>query len=1736
MSSQIDERVVRMRFENSSFEKNVSKTLTTIEKLKEKLLFKNAEKGFEQIQKASDSVSFDHLSTSVDKLVDLMKSRTGIMGGIFEEVGSKIVGIVTNMTSSITHMIDQVTFEPITTGFQEYETQINAIQVIAANTGVLMNDVAQSMNMTTESVISSALAMEYAQDIWNTGRFGNGVDRVEALGDAYKQVQGYVNDIAYGGGMNELNDEMSESSTTMQDIYEALDYLNLYADKTIYNFTQMTDAIGQFTVQGVNLEDSVTAVQGLANLAAFTGTNATQAAHVMREAAKGLATGYIDMRDWISFETSGGMGGTMFQEQLVETASQLWKTSEAYREYAITASNSTRGLNSVLGENVENFSDWVEEQGRFRNSLKAGWINDQVLITTLHKFANDWSEEQWKELGYTEEQINQFSMLGTVAEEAATKMKTATQMWDAVTEAAQSTWTQSWTNIIGNYYEAQDLWTMVGNALGDFVGSFGEARNAALEFWHDSVNGRAKAIQGLVNVFTFLGNVIDMVRVTWTDVFPSLTGMDLIRFTMKFHAWTTKLKDAQPTIDAVASVLHLLFTVLKAGTLVAKTVLTTVLKFFKIPFSSKNTEGLSETIISIAQLIESLIDLESIPQKVGSGLSKFFELIKNIPFYILVAASTIGEFVKQATGIDVISIVSNTFNRIKMMLSSIRSGGLMGFFEYIRNTITEIKDEIGQALGISDKIQVIYDRLSGYAKSFAGKAGEFIKYLFGGEVTIQKVAVLGLIAAQFKAIFDALKTGSIVQKTAKSFKGIFDTVKEGVSDSLEAFQDTLQSIQNETNIKLIWSIIAVIIALTGALVVLSTLDTSKLETSSSIMVAMLSGLIGLLLTMKSTITGLPNNMIIQLAVGLFAISSALISLIFAIVAISFISYDDLTKGLLSIFLMFAMLAGVVKSFDHKRFRENIISASIGVNLIVTALYGLVGAIALMSFMSGPTLFKGITAIFFILIEIVGALLLLDGLTMGAKDILASSIGVMIITESVIALTGALVTLSLLNPDKLGMATLNLVSLLGLIILSLVVLSRVSLTAGANTVASAAAVWVITQAVIQMIGALALIEKLKLEPLTKSMGTLALIFVMLVVMTEVAGHVNAGKAIVVAVAVNMIVSSIYAIILAIQMLSVMDLKIDNFTEFSNKIVAVLLGIALIAMAMSRVSTVINSSSARTFAPRIMLSGNPIGKALTGLAMIILSITAGFWLLIEALKGLLEISDSWTSEKKDKLQKTLLDIVDIFKEVAKKIKEGTDSEAHPINDAIMNFIYMIIDDIASGIVYLLKALTIIAVAVGNAIIAILIGLLNGMAGVDLETYFDFSDSFETMGDSFVSSLDKIVLTENAPISKLINALISFFAIVIYGLGDAIINNSGPLSAAIIYLITAILVLIETVLATLGAIILGPVFDEIFGEDIDWSEYVDTFVENFKEYWTTGFKEIADFVKEYFNPFSVDWWARFHEERDPNTDPNLSHSNDGTGGGGRHRTNAIDETANSAENATKKLTEFDNTWRDVTNRTTNSSFLVEPKVDDDFNQKMFDIGEKGGQQSESGFRKAWDINSPSRVAEQDGEYVGEGFENGLTNRLANMDFSGIIANIRNDMQNIDATPLNMDGEFSSNAYPVFDLDNMNTQSFLSEMMNGFDNTNIGDNIGVISSDMANTESYMHDMNQGFLQNDGQFYDDTNLISEVQGLREDIGSLNSTMAGYKVVMDTNALVGQMVGPLDAALGERHVRQSRGN
>ena len=371
MSQEVDQRVVEMRFDNAKFEKNVQQSINSLNVLNKSLKFEGAEKGFAGIQKASEKTDFHGMENALESLNNRF-STLSVVGT------TALVRITNQAITAGEQLVKALSLDPVISGFREYETQINAVQTILANT--------------------------------------------------------------------------SSKGTTLDQVNAALDELNHYADLTIYNFTEMTRNIGTFTAAGVDLDTSVAAIKGIANLAAVSGSTSQQASTAMYQLSQALASGTVKLQDWNSV-VNAGMGGQVFQDALKETA-------------------------RVHGVVIDSM---IAKEGSFRETLSKGWLTSSILTETLQKFTGDLNEETLKSIGYTDEQIKKIMEMGKTANDAATKVKTFSQLKDTLAEALQSGWTQTWQTVIGDFEEAKDLFTKFSDVFSDLINKSSEARNTALE-------------------------------------------------------------------------------------------------------------------------------------------------------------------------------------------------------------------------------------------------------------------------------------------------------------------------------------------------------------------------------------------------------------------------------------------------------------------------------------------------------------------------------------------------------------------------------------------------------------------------------------------------------------------------------------------------------------------------------------------------------------------------------------------------------------------------------------------------------------------------------------------------------------------------------------------------------------------------------------------------------------------------------------------------------------------------------------------------------------------------------------------------------------------------------------------------------------------------------------------------------------------------------------------------------
>lgn len=556
----------------------------------------------------------------------------------------------------------------------------------------------------------------------------------------------------------------AEKGTTLGEVKTSLAELNTYADKTVYSFSDMTNAIGLFTAAGVDLQTSVASIKGLSNLAAASGSTAQQTATAYTQLSQAISAGVIHLQDWNSL-VNAGMGGESFRNALIETS-------------------------RMMGTGVD---EAIAKKGSFRESLREDWLTAEVMTKTLTALTNDLSEAQLVEMGYSEEQAAKLKLFAGNAFDAATKVRTFSQLIDTTKEAIGSGWAETFEILFGDFDEATELFTKISNWLGLLIGDSARARNGFLQMWKD-LGGRSELVRGLGNIFQALVKVIGQVISAFRDVFANASAEGLFRMTKAFADFTEKLiitdnfaDKLQWTFTGLFSVFHILWTIVSEVGQVIFTVAAHIIGALFPAFAGVNsgifqiTKVLGKVIFwfdrwfmsldiggKVLKLLLPPIDL------VGKAIKWVVEKIHDFIMWLDVGTkvTNLGQTLKD---------LSSKFGLVKEAIkNSVIGQQFIMAMETIHDTIDKAKNKIhsfGESVG--NKLK---------AKLNAGKAAvsDYFKGFQLGDLSSSE-AIISKLTEKFNELGEKMKIAEKVQ-----------WLKEKLIELKDALEEVWQKIQNSS--------------------------------------------------------------------------------------------------------------------------------------------------------------------------------------------------------------------------------------------------------------------------------------------------------------------------------------------------------------------------------------------------------------------------------------------------------------------------------------------------------------------------------------------------------------------------------------------------------------------------------------------------------------------------------------------------------------------------------------------------------------------------------------------------------------------------------------------------------------------------------------------------------------------------------------------------------------------------
>jgi tape measure domain-containing protein len=203
----IDDKVVAMSFESGKFESGVDKTLSALDKLKASLKLPNAGKGFDDINKAAQNVQLSHIGEGVDNIKRKLETLKLVGIGVLTHLAN--LAVDTGMK-----FVRSFALGPLQAGFQEYSTNLNAVQTILANT--------QASGATLKDVNSALLDLNKYSDktIYNFSQMAKNIGTFTAAGvdlsTSTQAIKGIANLAALSGS------NADQASTAMYQLSQAI--------------------------------------------------------------------------------------------------------------------------------------------------------------------------------------------------------------------------------------------------------------------------------------------------------------------------------------------------------------------------------------------------------------------------------------------------------------------------------------------------------------------------------------------------------------------------------------------------------------------------------------------------------------------------------------------------------------------------------------------------------------------------------------------------------------------------------------------------------------------------------------------------------------------------------------------------------------------------------------------------------------------------------------------------------------------------------------------------------------------------------------------------------------------------------------------------------------------------------------------------------------------------------------------------------------------------------------------------------------------------------------------------------------------------------------------------------------------------------------------------------------------------------------------------------------------------
>ena len=346
MSKEIEQRVVQMKFDNAQFEAGTKQTLSTLDKLKQKLKFDDVEDGFSKIANSAKKVDMTSVANSVETTRLKFSALEVIAVGALTKIGA-------SLTELATKTLKTFTVDPIMQGFSEYELKMGSVQTIMASTGESIDVVNKYLNELNE--YSDKTIYSFSDMTSNIGKFTNAGVKLDV---AVAAMQGISNAAALAGSNSQ------QASSAMYNFSQAMSagYMGLVDWNSVSNTAGM---------------GTVAFKEELIKTAVELGT--------LIETEEGYVSTTTNLQGKVSeaFDAS---------TQFTNSLQHRWMTTEVMTKTLAKYSDTTTELGkaaAAAAQDVKTFSGMMDA---LKESVGSGWAQTwEILIGDLEEAKAFWT-------------------------------------------------------------------------------------------------------------------------------------------------------------------------------------------------------------------------------------------------------------------------------------------------------------------------------------------------------------------------------------------------------------------------------------------------------------------------------------------------------------------------------------------------------------------------------------------------------------------------------------------------------------------------------------------------------------------------------------------------------------------------------------------------------------------------------------------------------------------------------------------------------------------------------------------------------------------------------------------------------------------------------------------------------------------------------------------------------------------------------------------------------------------------------------------------------------------------------------------------------------------------------------------------------------------------------------------------------------------------------------------------